>query len=240
MTPAAVAIISTRESLQPLAALATREAGADGYALFRRAADGSLTCINGCGIRITEEMLSSSAGLTVTCFPLHSGEQVTGLLAFGFEGSGITITAKARLSRMAVAIEHVWRLTGASEKLVHLAARLGELEAELADSKIATRTRGFLQNPHGDGRDLVDTVARHVESVLKPSESHEMVEQRTRLLEAELEERSITAQAKALLQVTDGLSEEAAHLQLRMLSRKTRRPIREVALELIAQSSIAV
>ena len=239
MTSAAAAIISTRESLQPLAALATREAGADGYALFRREADGGLTRLNGCGIRITEEMLSSGAGLTVACFPLHTGEQVTGLLAFGFEGRGITLTAQAQLSRMAAAIEQVWRLTDASDELVHLAARLGELEAALADSKIASRTRGFLQNP-AEGRDLVDTVARHVESVLKPFESHDLLEQRTRLLEAELEERSITAQAKALLQATGGLSEEAAHLQLRLLSRKTRRPIREVALEVIAQSSIAV
>lgn len=224
-----------RESLQPLASLAMREAGADGYALFQHDAEARLTCITAGGVHMAPQNLAGSADLAVASFPLHSRDAVTGVLAFGFTSRVIPITVKRQLGRIAAAIERVWQLSDAAEDLMRVAARVAELETEVADSKIATRTRGFLQSPAGD-RDVVETVARQVETLLGRFESADLMEQRARLLEGELEERALTARAKAILQKAEGLSEEEAHMRLRLMSRKTRRPVRDVALELIGQS----
>jgi AmiR/NasT family two-component response regulator len=60
-----------------------------------------------------------------------------------------------------------------------------------------------------------------------------MLEQRLRELEEEIAERKLTGQAKAVLQSTYNMSEEQAHLHLRTISRKSRKPLKEVAQELI-------
>jgi AmiR/NasT family two-component response regulator len=221
------------ESLHPLAALAMREAGADGYVLFRHAADGRLDRLSGAGVTITEELLAGGPGFSVSCYPLRSGGHPTGLLAFAFENRALTQAAKSRLCRMAAAIDQVWQLSEAAENLAAVAVEIAKLETELADSKIASRTLGFLEDPPEAG-DVVDAVARHVQSVLSRFESNTLLEKRRQELEQELEERGLAARAKAVLRETGGFSEAAAHLHLRMLSRKTRRPIRDVALDVIA------
>jgi hypothetical protein len=112
------------------------------------------------------------------------------------------------------------------------AARIGEMEAELMDAKIAARLTGLLE----DGARAGDAIGRaedHVEGVLRPSQFGTMLEQRLRELEEEIAERKLTAQAKAVLQSVYNMSEEQAHLHLRTISRKSRRPLKEVARELI-------
>lgn len=47
---------------------------------------------------------------------------------------------------------------------MQLATRIGRLQAELADLKIADRARGFLAHPEPNATGIV---ARHVESVLQ-------------------------------------------------------------------------
>jgi hypothetical protein len=222
----------TGESLHPLAALAMREAGADGYALFRGATGGSLEPLSNAGLTITQEHLSGGAGVGIACYPLRSGGEQTGLLAFAFADRLLTQAARSRLCRMAAAIGQVWQLSESAQSLAAAASEIGKLEAELADSKIASRTLGFLEDPPEAG-DVVDAVARHVQSVLSRFESNTLLEKRRQELEREIEERELAERAKAVLRETGGLSEAAAHLHLRMLSRKTRRPIREVAHELI-------
>ena len=66
-----------------------------------------------------------------------------------------------------------------------------------------------------------------------------MLEQALRALEEEIAERKLTNQAKAVLQSAYSMSEEQAHLHLRTISRKSRRPLKEIARELIeARESI--
>jgi AmiR/NasT family two-component response regulator len=60
-----------------------------------------------------------------------------------------------------------------------------------------------------------------------------VLEQLTRELEEEVEERRLTNRAKAILQSVHGMSEEQAHAHLRQTSRKTRRKLKDVAVELI-------
>jgi hypothetical protein len=56
-------------------------------------------------------------------------------------------------------------------------------------------------------------------------------------LEEKVAERKLVTKAKALLETRHGMSEEEAHLQLQAISRKTRKPVREVARELIDPAS---
>jgi hypothetical protein len=235
------------ESLHPLASLAMRGAGADGYVLFSRTPDGQLDRVSGAGVPITEELLSGGVGLSVASYTLRSGalgssNDASGVLAFAFAKRALTQTARSRLCRMAVAIGQAWQLSETAQSIAAVALEIGRLETELADSKIGTRTLGYLEDPPhtlapNDGGDLVDAVTRHVQSVLSRVELNALLEKRRKELEDELEERGLAAQAKAVLRQTEGLSETAAHVRLRMLSRKSRRPIREIALELIEHAN---
>src|SRR5580658_514500 len=98
-------------SASVLAALAMREAGADGFALFERANDGHLSRLDGGGTWIDEVNLAGAPGVTVTSYALRSGNERTGVIAFAFEGRVLTLAAKSRLCRVAAAIEQVWQLT---------------------------------------------------------------------------------------------------------------------------------
>jgi hypothetical protein len=108
-----------------------------------------------------------------------------------------------------------------------LAARVSGLEATLADSKIADRVRGLLQEARPE--DAVETVLRHVEQVLRKRQVVDVLERMLRDAEDEVHERSLAGRAKAILQVVHGMSEEEAHLHLRTASRRSRRPIKEIA-----------
>jgi hypothetical protein len=112
------------------------------------------------------------------------------------------------------------------------AARIGEMEAELMDAKIAARLSGLVADGAPDG-DAIGTAEDHVEGVLRPSQFGTMLEQRLRELEEKIAERKLTVQAKAVLQSVYTMSEEQAHLHLRTISRKSRKPLKEVAREVI-------
>jgi hypothetical protein len=58
-----------------------------------------------------------------------------------------------------------WQLSENAEVVAATALEIGRLETELADSKIASGTLGYLEDPP-DAGDVVDAVARHVQSVL--------------------------------------------------------------------------
>jgi AmiR/NasT family two-component response regulator len=230
-----IATMGPPRSVHDLAVLATREAGADGYALYLRDAEDGYTRLGGGGVVISETDLALPACCSIITFPLRVPDAGLAVLAFSFRSHACTATAKSRLCRMSAAIEQVWRLSGAATGLVEMAARIGELEAQLADSKIASRVRGYLENGGDAQHDVVEAVTRHVQNVLRPFESSALFEKRRKELESELEERELAEKAKAVLQRSSGLSEGAAHLHLRMLSRKTRRPLREVALEVLTR-----
>jgi AmiR/NasT family two-component response regulator len=52
-------------------------------------------------------------------------------------------------------------------------------------------------------------------------------------LEDEIDERRLMAEAKQILQAVDRLSEEQAHTRLRVMSRKSRKRLKEVAQQVI-------
>src|SRR3984957_5121893 len=222
-------------SVQPLALIALKEVGADGAALYQVDPQTEARELGFAGgISVPE---SSGAGFPVDWFPLRAGDAVTGIVAFVFRGRVISPTAHAVLERIAGAIEEVWRLSLLSATYARDAARLGELESELADSKIADRARGMLANS-ASPRGAVDTIVRHVESVLRPGQLGIALRQLTQEMEQEIAERELANRAKAVLQSRYGMSEDQAHVHLRLVSRKSRKRLRDVARDLIEEAVV--
>jgi hypothetical protein len=123
------------------------------------------------------------------------------------------------------------RTAAAIDPYAHLVERLADLEAQLMDSKIADRVRGYLADETGSGP--VEAIARHVETVLRPTRTRIMLEQASSEMEDEIEERRLVAQAKGILQASNLVSEEQAHMELRLRSRRLRKPLKDIARQVI-------
>lgn len=147
-------------------------------------------------------------------------------------------TSAAARKRFDNVMEAIRRREASAANYAQLASRIGEMEAALIDAKIAARANGLLADGVRDG-DAIGTLENHVERVLRLSDFGTMLEHRLRELEEEIAERKLTAEAKAILQDRRGMSEEHAHLHLRAISRKSRKPLREVARDVIAKDVIA-
>jgi hypothetical protein len=221
-----------QNSLSALAQVAMRETGADGYAFFRRNPDAqSLTRHDAGGIRIGEEAIASQLAHVVT---YKMGTD--GVLAFVFQDETRVGRARPQLDRIAASIDAVWSAAQTAGRYSELASEVADLEVRLMDSKIADRVRGLLGNP-GDSSPL-DAIARHVEGILRPASTGRVLEELSRSLEEEVEERRLTNRAKAILQSVHGMSEEQAHAHLRQTSRKTRRKLKDVAVDLIERHPV--
>jgi AmiR/NasT family two-component response regulator len=143
-------------------------------------------------------------------------------------------TSAATQKRFDSLMDAIRRRENAAANYAQLVSRIGEMEAALIDAKIASRANGLLENG-ARGGDVIGTLENHVEGVLRPSEFGTMLQQKLRELEEEIAERKLTAEAKAILQDRHGMSEEQAHLHLRAISRKSRKPLREVARDVIEE-----
>jgi hypothetical protein len=207
--------------------VAARETRADGYALFRASSEGhGLIRHDSGGVDIGEEAVTDDrSGLVV--YRLGAD----GVLAFVFQDENRSRQVRTELDRIAASIEAVWIAAQNAGRYSELASEVADLEVRLMDSKIADRVRGFLSN-RGE-TSLVDTISRHVEGVLRPASTGRVLEQLTKELEEEVEERRVTNRAKAILQSMHGMSEEQAHIYLRQTSRKTRKKLKDVAADLI-------
>ena len=217
-------------SVEPLALIALRETGAGGCAIS--AIDpkgGAARVIASFGLPVPA---ANESGAYVTSAPLDVASSVSGTISFVFRTEQERQSASPLIERAARSIEAVWRLTWLRELCVDRAAQIGELQAELADSKIGDRARGLLDQAAGH-RGAIETMQRHIETVLRASQSLKLLERTSQQLEEELAERKLSQTAKSILMETCGMSEEEAHLHLRSLSRKGRRPLKAIAQDLI-------
>jgi len=222
----------TLQSLQPLALIAVHEVGAQGCALYQLDPGTEARELKfAWGASVPEPAVEGSTALW---FP-RVNEAMTGTLAFVFERNPIATGARAILERIARVIEEVWRLSLLPETYARNAARIGEMETALTDSKIADRARGLLANGTTP-RDAVDTIVRHAESVLRPGQLGAALGQLTREIEREIAERELANRAKEVLQSRYGMSEDQAHVHLRLVSRKSRKPLRDVARDVLDEA----
>lgn len=212
-------------SLSALALIAQREAGAAGYAFFQRDRDGKLTRQDQGGAEIRESDVVGAS--TVDTYPLGNGD---GILALVFDGR-----EHRKPGSILEAIAAVWTAARRTGQYSQLANELADLEARLMDSKIADRASGLSGHPDPVS---IEAISRHVESVLRPLPARRALEQLSRDLEQEVEERRLANQAKTILRSFHGMSEEEAHAHLRKASRQSRRPLREIAVEVIDRHTI--
>lgn len=218
------------QSLQPLAEIAVHDARASGYAVYEiDAATGQRELKLAWGVPVPDPQ---TAGFFTVSLPLQIGDDVRGFLDFVFRSSVVPDATGVVLRRIARAIEAVWQLTLLPSDYARTAARMGEMESKLADSKIADRARGLLAcgSPPADA---LDTIVRHIETVLNRSQLRAVIQQLTEQTEREIAERELANRAKAVLQSRYGMSEDQAHVHLRVVSRKSRKRLRDVAQEVL-------
>jgi hypothetical protein len=219
-----------QNSLRALAQFALNDCGAEGYAFFRKTLQGNTL--------VREDSFGHVIGET----DIASGRFATyeigtdAVLVFAFQDEVTSMRARANLDRIAESIEAMWQVALNAGRYSELASEVADLEVRLMDSKIADRVRGLPDN-HGDSN-AVEAIARHVEGVLRPAPAGRMLEQLTKDLEEEVEERRLTNRAKTILQGLHGMSEEEAHKHLRQASRKTRRKLRDIAIDVIEGRSM--
>jgi hypothetical protein len=215
-------------SFGPLALLMMRETGAEGYVLYAYEQRSSFPVrLSAYGLDVPP---CEHEGLSVARLPLRLQNREVGWLAFVFRAAAIPEDTRRLLERLARMFESIWSLFYDPERVIDLATRISRRQAELADLKIAERALGFLKHPEPGA---AETMALHVESVLRTRRFEAILDQFAGDLDDQLEERKIIAEAKNLLQSTQGITEEEAYSQLRLSSRRSRRRIFEVAHQLV-------
>jgi len=225
-------------SLSALANVAFQMTPATGFALFERSGDGTgLHRVAGSGAEIPARAVLERSNLRLVRFPLRSGGRQDGLAVFSFADASLSAEAREPLSRLRESLEIIWAARLPDSRLFELVAGISTLEARIMDSKIADRAYGLLEDESSS--DVLDAMVRHVETVVRPNQLSNTLESTFRKLEDELEGRRVTGEAKAVLQARYSLSENQAYAHLRVLSRKTRRPLRDVAKDVIATSALS-
>jgi hypothetical protein len=160
-------------SVQPLALIALRETGADGYAISTMDPEGGAArLIASFGLPVPA---ANERGAYVASVPLDVANPVSGTIRFVFRTEQECRIASPLIERAARSIEAVWHLARLRELCVDKAAQIGDLQAELADSKIGDRARGLLNQAAGP-RGGIETMERHIETVLRASRSFKVLE----------------------------------------------------------------
>jgi AmiR/NasT family two-component response regulator len=223
-----------QNSLEALAQIALHGTGAQGYAFFQRNRDtGSLTRVAGGGAVIPEPRPD---GVPVFVeYALEEDGVTSASLAFAFSSNAKAQQARPQLDRIAATIQSIW-IAAATVKYSDLVNRVADLETRLMDSEIADRARGLLTGEASS--DPAEAIARHVNGVLRPTPTRRILEQVLSELEEEIEERHLVAEAKQILQHLYHVSEEQAHTQLRLQSRKSRTRLKDVARQVIDEQHI--
>jgi ANTAR domain len=224
------------QSLEPLARIAIHNAGAEGCSIYQvdsQTGQRELKFAWGAPVPDTETLDIDSRRLD--SFPLHVDEKVDGLLTLVFAHNTPSGARRALLERLARSIEAVWRLRLLPDSYARKAARIGELEAELADAKIADRARGMLASVQPMSGDAIEAITRHVESVVRPGQLESVLAELTSEVERQIADRALASRAKILLQTRYGMSEVQAHNHLHLVSRKSRRRLGDVAREVLKE-----
>jgi hypothetical protein len=219
-------------SLGLVASLGLRDGLAKGYAIHqlldhgeaweRKAAE---------GLQVPE---SDADGLAVISYALGTEETPTGALSFVL---GTTVPRDSRrflekIAKMCQAIWGIWHIHAVYARHV---LRIAELEAELADAKIADRAQAMLQMEEAPAHYLhpVDIISRSVHTILGPYQLQNVLKRVVEDLERDTAEYELVRRAKGFLQERQNITEAQAYLHLRLVSRQTRRPLPDVASELM-------
>lgn len=236
-----------QSSIETTLAIAGREAGAEGYALYECETNSTVLSLR-CAHGAESHRLAAAVGATrnaehapdgegvqgVVSLPLRGAAGLVGLLDFWFRNvEAVTPEQRNVMDRGAETVALLLAQAKSLPTLVNLVARVAELENQLADLKVSERAAGLRE---ADGLDRkIESLHDHVSSVLGGSPVYEYLTAQVKQLEERVEERRVIGGAKAVLQRTFQLTEEEAYLHLRNTSRRSRRRIFVVATEVLTQ-----
>lgn len=181
--------------------------------------------------------MSDGNGLALVSFPLGTEETETGALSF--VGSATSLRdARPALEEIAGVCQAIWRTWYMHAAYARDILRIADLEAELADSKIADRARALLEmgKLHTSP---VTTISRSVATILGPYQLGKVLKKLMGDLERDAADYALIRQAKSLLQHRQNITEAEAYLQLREVSRQTGRPLPDIAREVMKLGFIA-
>jgi ANTAR domain len=229
----------TDGSAQSIIMLIWRLTGADGCAWYEaQKGDGTLKLrvVVGSGTpdekdlpyRDVDRMLDKPGW---TSLPVYLDGQLLTVLVLAFaNGSAKTTSLKPLLPLVRVLL----RLLNTRAMQLRWAARISEIETELASEKISSRIDGILEETSSLAPDTIKAVETHVAKVLASCEFSRSLQDRLNQMETQLVERDRTTRAKTYLQKRHGLTEAEAYQQLRALSRRKRLKMSEIALDVIS------
>ena len=208
-----------------------RQTGATAYVIF----DGE-EIIDASGARIPPSELKNDGETPVVSYKLLLEGKPDRFIAFAFADRNMLEIARPRLDQATQILNSVCKASALRTDYVRMAERLADLDTRVLDTKIAERARGFV----GDHArpDPIEDIARHVAFVLRPTPVRQTITQLLDHLQKEMEARQVASQAKAILQNSHGMSEEAAHQYLQRASRKTRRPLRDIAAAVVERFAV--
>lgn len=109
-----------------------------------------------------------------------------------------------------------------------LLAEITQAESELANLKIAQWATDYVNSAKWTERESF-RLQQHVSRVLDAADINQNLREHLTILQSRLHDRRLLATAKARVQHVFGMTEESAYLFLRNTSRRTRRPLRDIA-----------
>lgn len=221
-----------RDSLSLVAKIGMRGAGATGFAFFERGSEASAWLIvDAAGLALAADWLSGLDDPLAMKFLLRSAGVGEGMLVFVFPSASVAEAGRQKLETLDPVFQSLWSAQCSRLSYINVVEGIAELEARVLESKITHRARGLLaSNAQGD---IIETIAQHIHTVLHSASTGELLQRIRVEFQDELKERSVLAEAKAILQGTHGMSEEQAHIHLRRLSRRSRKRIQSVAQDVI-------
>jgi AmiR/NasT family two-component response regulator len=210
------------KSVAVIADLAVRHTGAQGYALYGPQPDLAEPAI------AWGSLASASRG----DYRLRADDRPAGTLVFVFAADSDLARHREALGRIVKLVESLLGLFHNRKAQLRIATRISALEADLAVAKVLERANGLLNAE--PGTDLIEALDRHLQKVLASCEFQQELESRLGNLERRMAERGSTVRAKSLLQSRLGLSEQQAYGYLRVASRRRRKKMGEIALDILA------
>ncbi len=176
---------------------------------------------------------------TIVIAPIRDEGRLRGLITLGWRKTS-SAADKSSIERLKSLIDCAASLLlrephqSATSRLL---AEISEVETELANLKIAQRAADFVNNSQWTER-APFTLQEHVSRVLEGVDINQNLREHLAILQSRLHDRRLLATAKARVQHALGVNEEGAYLFLRNTSRRTRRPLRDIAQDVLNSDAL--
>ena len=166
--------------------------------------------------------------------PIRQDDVLIGILTLGWTGvsAGAGPTATDRLRPLLDCAAALMSRGGQVSTALGLIEEIANLESDLANQKISERACNMVNGDHWTDH-APFALQEHISRVLEGNDITRELRGQLALLQTRYQDRHVLSVAKAHIQRTIGLDEENAYLFLRNASRRTRRPLRDIAQDVL-------